>query len=147
MVAKMLRQTRVTILLSLNAVVILVVGIMIFSALKLNGGIELKVVQQRSDVVADSIDELGLVSPGVVVKDAPAVVTGGATSGSGGSTMNESISTTVNGGHGISSAAVPSGQLWNETAITMYQTADFDICVGVGFRGLAKCIGRRVIRM
>lgn len=64
MVAKMLRQTRVTILLSLNAVVILVVGIMIFSALKLNGGIELKVVQQRSDVVADSIDELGLVSPG-----------------------------------------------------------------------------------
>ena len=39
MVAKMLRQTRVTILLSLNAVVILIVGIMIFSAINLNGGI------------------------------------------------------------------------------------------------------------
>lgn len=72
------------------------------------------------------------------MKDAPAVVTGGATSGSGGSTMNESISTTVNGGHGISSAAVPSGQLWNETAITMYQTADFDICVGGGLSGLGE---------
>ena len=41
MVAKMLRQTRVTILLSLNAVVILIVGIMIFSAINLNGGIDL----------------------------------------------------------------------------------------------------------
>lgn len=137
MVAKMLRQTRITILLSLNAVVILIVGIMIFSALKLNGGIELKVVAERDDTVESRLEELGLVSPGVVVKDAPAVVTGGSTSG-GGSTMNESISTTVNGGHGISDAAVPSGQLWNETAITMYQTADFDICVGGGLSGLGE---------
>lgn len=135
MVAKMLRQTRVTILLSLNAVVILIVGIMIFSAINLNGGIELKVVSERSDVVADSLDELGLISPGVVVKDAPTVTPGGGSQGSVTITSDGS-STVVNGGHGISSAAVPSGQLWNETAITMYQTADFDICVGGGLSGL-----------
>ncbi len=139
MVAKMLRQTRVTILLSLNAVVILVVGIMIFSALKLNGGIELRVVSERSDTVADSLDELGLISPGVVVKDAPSVVPNGGGGSQGSITItSDGNSTVVNGGHGISNAAVPSGQLWNETAITMYQTADFDICVGGGLSGLGE---------
>lgn len=138
MVAKMLRQTRMTILLSLNAVVILVVGIMIFSALKLNGGIELRVVSERSDTVADSLDELGLISPGVVVKDAPSVVPNGGGSQGSITITSDGSSTVVNGGHGISNAAVPSGQLWNETAITMYQTADFDICVGGGLSGLGE---------
>lgn len=138
MVAKMLRQTRVTILLSLNAVVILVVGIMIFSALKLNGGIELRVVSERSDTVADSLDELGLISPGVVVKDAPTVNPGGGSQGSVTITTGDGGGTVINSGHGISNAAVPSGQLWNETAITMYQTADFDICVGGGLSGLGE---------
>lgn len=139
MVAKMLRQTRVTILLSLNAVVILIVGIMIFSAINLNGGIELKVVSERNDTVAESLDELGLVSPGVVVRDAPTVVPNGNSSGSITITSDGNTSSTViNGGHGISSAPVPSGQLWNETAITMYQTADFDICVGGGLSGLGE---------
>jgi len=137
MVAKMLRQTRLTILLSLNAVVILIVGIMIFSAINLNGGIELRVVSQRSDTVAESLEELGLISPGVVVKDAPTVTPGGGSQGSVTITSDGS-STVVNGGHGISSAAVPAGQLWNETAITMYQTADFDICVGGGLSGLGE---------
>lgn len=138
MVAKMLRQTRVTILLSLNAVVILVVGIMIFSALKLNGGIELKVVSERSDTVGDSLDELGLISPGVVVIDAPTVPGGGGSSQGSITITSDGGATVVNGGHGISSAPVPSGQLWNETAITMYQTADFDICVGGGLSGLGE---------
>lgn len=135
MVAKMLRQTRVTILLSLNAVVILIVGIMIFSAINLNGGIELRVVSEHSDTVDASLDELGLISPGVVTIDAPTVTPNGASQGS--VTISSDGSTTVvSGGHGISGAAVPSGQLWNETAITMYQTADFDICVGGGLSGL-----------
>ena len=38
--AKMMHQTKMMILLSLNAVVILIVGVMIFSAISLNGGIE-----------------------------------------------------------------------------------------------------------
>lgn len=137
MVAKMLRQTRVTILLSLNAVVILIVGIMIFSAINLNGGIDLKVVSERDDTVAENLDELGLVSPGVVVKDAPTVIpSGGGSQGSVDTVDNGGA--VVNGGHGISNAAVPSGQLWNETAITIYQTADFDICVGGGLSGLGE---------
>lgn len=139
MVAKMLRQTRVTILLSLNAVVILIVGIMIFSAINLNGGIELKVVSERSDTVAESLEELGLISPGVVVRDAPIVTSNGSGgSQSGGVAVGDGGGTVVNGGHGISNAPVPSGQLWNETAITMYQTADFDLCVGGGLSGLGE---------
>ena len=136
----MLRQTRMTILLSLNAVVILVVGIMIFSALKLNGGIELKVMSERSDTVDAALDELGLISPGLVVIDAPTVNPGGGSSSSQSSMTitSDGNNMVVNGGHGISNAAVPSGQLWNETAITMYQTADFDICVGGGLSGLGE---------
>lgn len=140
MVAKMLRQTRMTILLSLNAVVILIVGIMIFSAINLNGGIEFKVVSERSDTIADSLDELGLISPGIVTIEAPVVTPsgGGSQGGSATATGGGGGTTVVNGGHGISNAAVPSGELWNETAITMYQTADFDICVGGGLTNLGE---------
>lgn len=42
MTAKLLRQTRMTILLCLNAVAILIVGVMIFSAINLNGGLSLR---------------------------------------------------------------------------------------------------------
>ena len=54
MTAKILRQTKMTILLSLNAVAILIVGIMIFSAINLNGGIEFRVVSERSDDVGNA---------------------------------------------------------------------------------------------
>ena len=43
----MLRQTRWTILLSINAVAILIAGILIASAIWLNGGIEFRVVGER----------------------------------------------------------------------------------------------------
>ena len=51
MTAKLMHQTKMMILLSLNAVAILIVGVMIFSAINLNGGIEFQVVAERSDVV------------------------------------------------------------------------------------------------
>ena len=56
MTAKLLRQTKMTILLSLNAVAILIVGIMIFSAINLNGGIAFQVVAERNDVVGGSLE-------------------------------------------------------------------------------------------
>ena len=55
MTARMMHQTKMTILLSLNAVVILIVGVMIFSAINLNGGIEFQVVSERSDVIAENL--------------------------------------------------------------------------------------------
>ena len=74
MTARMMHQTKMTILLSLNAVVILIVGIMIFSAINLNGGIELKVVSERSDVINDSLAEAELLTPGMLEKDAIVIV-------------------------------------------------------------------------
>jgi uncharacterized protein YkwD len=37
---------------------------------------------------------------------------------------------------GVDSSPVPSGELWGEDAITMYETADFDLCVGGGLSEL-----------
>lgn len=139
MTAKLLRQTKVAILLSLNAVAILIVGVMIFSAINLNGGIEFQVVREHSDVISGQLEELGLLAPVTDELTSPVVIVGGMAttlpsgSGSSGSYVTGSASSSSGG---ISSAAVPSGQLWNEDAITIYQTADFDICVGGGLTNL-----------
>lgn len=136
MVAKMMHQTKVTILLSLNAVAILIVGIMIFSAIKLNGGIEFKVVAEQTDVVAGSLEELGLTAPGMEELAPPPqmqVNIGGSTTtlpgGSSGGNSGNVSSGSSGASSGLSDGNVNSGELWAETAITMYQTANFDICV------------------
>lgn len=144
MTARLLRQTKTTILLSLNAVAILIVGVMIFSAINLNGGIEFKVVQERSDTVHDSLEEVGLIAPVSDELAAPVVVIGGnsVTIENAAQATNKGKNNYVATGSssassgGISKDPVPNGQLWNEDAITIYQTADFDICVGGGMTGL-----------
>lgn len=131
MVARMMHQTKMTILLSLNAVVILIVGVMIFSAINLNGGIEFQVVSERSDVIADNLAEVELLAPGLIEQDAIIVADSAKTEAAadtGGSAH------TQNTNNGI--APVPAGQLWNETSTTIYQTADRDICVGGGLTNL-----------
>lgn len=141
MVAKMMHQTKVMILLSLNAVAVIIVGIMIFSAINLNGGLEFKVINERTDVVAGSLEEVGLMAPGVDELQAPPSISvniGGGTVTVPGDSPNQSYVTgsdTESSG-GMSSNSVGHGELWNETAITMYQTADFDICVASGLGNL-----------
>lgn len=146
--AKLMHQTKIMILLCLNAVVMLLVGVMIVSAVSLNGGIDLKVVNERSDVVASTIEEIGLVTPGSeeLAPETMSGIGGNSSSGSNGSgngdisSGNDSFSTggsTTSSG-GTTSGSVPSGQLWNEDSITIYQTADFDICVGGGLTGLGE---------
>ena len=141
MTARLLRQTKMAILLSLNAVAILIVGVMIFSAINLNGGIDFKVVQERNDVISGELEEAELLAPVLDELEAPVVVVSGGNSttisnggGSSDSYLATGSSTASSGG--ISNAPVPKGQLWNEDAITIYQTADFDICVGGGLTGL-----------
>lgn len=142
----MMHQTKVTILLSLNAVAIIIVGIMIFSAINLNGGIEFKVVNERSDIVNGDLEELGLTSPGVDELAPPSISVniGGNTttlpnpgdSNSGGHTYTQPNSNESNGS--VGNGNVGSNELWSENAITMYQTADFDICVGSGLGDLGE---------
>ncbi len=144
MTAKLLRQTKMAILLSLNAVAILIVGVMIFSAINLNGGIEFRVVSERSDTIGGSLEELGLVDPVTDKLDAQVVVSGGNAitlpngGGASGGASNEIHQGGSASNGGVSGGNVPRGQLWAEEAITIYQTADFDICVGGGLSGLGE---------
>lgn len=108
---------RLTILLSVNAAAILVAGILIANAL-MGDGLEFRMVGERSDVVEDAIGELNLLDS---VSDSKAeaidYITG-----------NDDYISTAS--HEFDSSAVKSGELWNETAITIYATPDVDICVG-----------------
>ena len=51
---------RTTILLSINAAAILIVGVLITSAIWLNGGVTFRAVDERSDIVADSASTMEL---------------------------------------------------------------------------------------
>ncbi len=134
MTAKLMHQTKMTILLSLNAVIILVVGIMIFSAINLNGGIEFQVVSERSDNIDDSLAAAELLTPGLTEQEATIVSTNN--SGDAGAVAVDAGGSTSSGSSAAGSGAVPAGQLWNEASTTIYQTADRDICVGGGLSNI-----------
>lgn len=138
MTAKILRQTKMTILLSLNAVAILIVGVMIFSAINLNGGIEFRVVSERSDDVGMTLDELGMIEPVTDKLEKPVIVANGNTTTLNSASGGGGYAVYSGGGSsgGVRLGGVPSGQLWVEDSIVIYQTADFDICVGAGLSGL-----------
>ncbi len=111
------RHNRTTILLSLNAAAILVAGVLIASAIWLNGGIKFRAVDERSDIVSGSADSTELLES---VSDSNATVDIDIIGN------DDYVSTTS---HEFDSSEVPSGQLWNENAITIYATPDTDICV------------------
>ena len=108
----MLKQTRMTILLSLNAVAILVAGILIASAIS-GKGLEFSAVAERTDEIDEELEEAEIIAPAIDSREKP-----------------------VRGW--VSSDAVRSGELWNENAITIYQSANIDICVGGGLSDLGK---------
>ena len=114
----MLKQTRWTILLSINAVAILIAGILIASAIWFGGGTEFKVVGERSDIIEDSIGEMALLES---VSDSDVQVDTVNITGN-----DDYISTSS---HEFDSSSVPSGELWNENSIVIYATPDIDICV------------------
>lgn len=111
-------KSRTTILLSINAAAILVAGILVASAIWLNGGIKFRAVDERSDIVEDTTGTMELLES---VSDSDATVDVETI------TNDDYISTTS---HEFDSSDVPSDQLWNENAITIYATPDTDICVG-----------------
>lgn len=142
--ARLMRQTKMMILLSLNAVVILIVGVMIYSAISLNGGLEFKVVAERSDVIAGGLEELGLIAPGIDELETPSIVvppsdnSNGGANNSSGSSGSSSVSGSSSSSGGIADGQVGSSELWSQDAITIYQTADFDICVSSSLSGLGE---------
>lgn len=117
MVAAGLKQTRMTILLSINAAAILIAGVLIAGAIWLNGRMDFKVVGEHSDEVGGAVEKPELI-------DAESNATSELTE------AQKAYVTSVHTVTGVDSTPVPDGELWGEEAITMYETADFDICVG-----------------
>ncbi len=123
--AATLRQTRITILLSVNAAAIIIAGILIASAIS-GGGREFRAVSERSDEIEGSLEELELLKS---VSDT--------TTGKTIATADGAVYQVAANGW-VSSNPVPSNELWNETSITIYQSADIDICVGGNLSGLGS---------
>lgn len=116
----MQKKNRMTILLSINAAAIVIAGVLIASAIWFNGGIEFRVVGERSDIIEDEMNELSLLES---ISDSDV-------------RANTNIDDIKNddyissASHEFDSTAVPDGELWNESSITIYATPDVDICIG-----------------
>ncbi len=121
-------KSKLTILLSVNAAAVLIAGVLIASAIWFNGGLEFRVVGERSDIVKDSVGEMALLES---VSDSTA-------------SISESINITGNddyistSSHEFDNSPVPTGELWNEKAITIYATPDIDLCVGGNLSNLGE---------
>ena len=114
------KHSRMTILLSVNAAAIVIAGVLISSAIWLNGGLTFRAVDERSDIVdgtAESTALLESVSSSKAKAAEYVDIIGN----------DDYISTSS---HEYDGSAVSAGELWNENAIVIYGTPDVDICVG-----------------
>lgn len=127
MTSAMLKETKWTILLSINAVAILIAGIAIASAIWFNGGIDFRVVGERSDVISENAEEIELLDSVSNSKSETEILD---------YVGNDDYVSTSS--HEFDNSSVPSGELWNESAITIYATPDIDICVGGGLEDLGE---------
>lgn len=125
MTAALIKQTRITILLSVNAAAILIAGILIASAIW-GGNHEFRAVSERSDEIQDTIEETELLASVSDASDGKTVVSA------------DGVTYQVAPNGWISSDPVSSSELWNETSITIYQTADIDLCVGGNLSNLGS---------
>jgi len=125
MVAASLKQTKMTILLSINAAAILIAGVLIASAIWLNGGLDFKVVDERSDEVNESLSETAMLD---------------AESNNDNELTEEQKKyiTSVYTNTGMNSDPVPDGELWAGDSIFIYQTGNVDICVGGDLKDLGS---------
>lgn len=119
---------KLTILLSINAAAVLIAGVLVASAIWLNGGIDFKAVDERSDIVSASPEEIALLES---ISDSKADV-----SEYIGATGNDDYVSTSS--HEFDSTSVNSGELWNERSITIYATPDTDICIGGNLSDLGE---------
>lgn len=123
MVAAGLKQTKITILLSINAAAILIAGVLIAGAIWLNGGMDFRVVGEFSDEVSEQIET-------------PELINAESNTTSQLTEEQKAYVTSVRAANVIDSSPVPDGELWSEDSIMMYETADYDICVGGGLSNL-----------
>ena len=119
---EMQKKSKMTILLSINAAAIMIAGILVASAIWFNGGMEFRMVGERSDIIEDEMGEMELLES-VSGSDATPIEYSGDMGGYTYTAQNDT-------------GDVPAGQIWNETTLTIYATPDIDICVGGGLTDL-----------
>ena len=140
--AKMIKQTRLTILLSVNAVAILIAGVLVASAMGFAGSGNLDVVSEYSDEIDGSAEEVELgegesafVQGNITVTDEngnKVTVKPAAPN----STTDAGETTNSNGQ--ATGGNVAAGELWNETSMMIYQSADKDICIDDSLPGYSR---------
>lgn len=124
MVAAMLKQTKLKVLLSLNAAAILIAGFIIAAAIWVPKDASMHLVSERSDELSEGEDrEVGMIAPATDSNGNGPVAT---------NTAGDADGYKIQTVNSISDDPVPNGELWNETAFTLYQSADQDICIGGG---------------
>lgn len=125
MVSASLKQTKLTMLLSFNAAAILVAGVLIASAIWLNGGLDFKVVDERTDEVDKKIDQATMIS---------------AESNNNNelTEAQKNYITSVRTNEGMNSDPVPEGELWAGDSLFIYESANVDICVGGDLSNLGQ---------
>ncbi len=132
MVAAMLKQTRISILLSLNAVAILIAGIAIAGAIWIpkSGA----VVAERSDVEGEVEENGSLIESAYNEEEGQKQETSAIAT-----TPAQGASTTSGGSKGrrTTGGTVENGGLWGIDSVTIYQTADIDICIDESIGGLS----------
>lgn len=111
------KNRRTTILLSINAAAILIAGILISSAIWFGGGFEFRAVDERSDIVDDTIGEMELLESASSVEI------------DGSSAVPQYNDFSLSNGREVDNSPVSSGELWNEDTLVIYATPDIDICV------------------
>ncbi len=121
------KKSRMTILLSINAAAIVIAGVLISSAIWLNGGLKFRAVGERSDIVEDTSGTVALLDSVSNSEATPVEYNLNAN--------DDYISTTS---HEFDNSAVAAGELWNEKSIVIYGTPDIDLCVGGGLSELGE---------
>lgn len=130
MAAAMLKQTRLTILLSLNAVAILVAGILIASAIGINSSGKFRVVDEETDMVGDSAEDTSLIDSVVEVIEAKVNNNSGSgNSESGSASPLAKYTASVMTSGSFDTGTVSGSEIWNAENLTIYATADIDICI------------------
>lgn len=120
--AASLKQTKMTILLSVNAAAILLAGVLIAGAIWLNGGLDFRVVAERTDEVEGEISKDELI--------------GAESNNDNELTPEQKAYVTSIYAASSSSEPVPEGELWAGDSIYVYETANIDICVGGDLKNL-----------
>lgn len=119
------RHSKMTVLLSLNAAAILIAGVLIAGAILLKGGMDFRVVGERTDENGIAVETPELID----VEHTPNVEL---------SSLGQEYITSVRPLSTVDSMPVADGELWSEDSITIYESANMDICIGGDLTGLGE---------